>query len=197
MHPEDVLLMLVHSSMFRKKIIWLLLNPKLNSLAEPHLQYPGTDLTREAEEYDLPIVGTHPSALLLKNRDHHPDLAIQRHCSWFAVSTTTVLQHPEPYAGAPLHNFPSQVFALLCHIRSTAPFTFLFCGNFHAGFIGCSSITSPRPDWISSRFDIQFWAWHSMQWVARVIRQVVKVLQLSRQEDLWLTLIRVRASHDD
>ncbi|MEQ2175725.1 hypothetical protein GOODEAATRI_020775 [Goodea atripinnis] len=44
------------------------------------LQYPGTGLTREAEECDPPVVGTHPPVTLLMKGDHHPSVPVQRHC---------------------------------------------------------------------------------------------------------------------
>ncbi|TWW73494.1 hypothetical protein D4764_15G0008880 [Takifugu flavidus] len=51
---------LVHRSTPRTKTTLLLLNPKFDYPADPPLQYPRIDLTREAEECDPLIVGTHP-----------------------------------------------------------------------------------------------------------------------------------------
>lgn len=60
---------LVHSSISGMKATLLLFDPRFNYRPYPLLQYPGVDLTREAEEYDLPAIGTH-LLMSLKVRDH-------------------------------------------------------------------------------------------------------------------------------
>ena len=71
---------LVQCSTAWMKTTFLLLNPRFDYPTDPPLQHPRIDLTRKAEECDPPIVGTHPPVPLLKKRDHHPSLPIQRHC---------------------------------------------------------------------------------------------------------------------
>ncbi|MEQ2309071.1 hypothetical protein AMECASPLE_034875 [Ameca splendens] len=44
------------------------------------LQHLGIGLTREAEEYDLTIIGKHPPVSLPMKGEHHPGLPVQRHC---------------------------------------------------------------------------------------------------------------------
>ena len=71
---------LVHCSTTWTKTTLLLLNLRLDYPTDPPFQHPRIDLTRKAEECDPPTVGTHPPVPLLKKRDHHFSLPIQRHC---------------------------------------------------------------------------------------------------------------------
>ncbi|KAL7870853.1 hypothetical protein SRHO_G00083500 [Serrasalmus rhombeus] len=70
---------LVQCSTTRAEPALLLLNPGFDYKPDSLLQYPCIDLTREAEECDSPVVGTHPPVPLFKKRHHHTSLPIQWH----------------------------------------------------------------------------------------------------------------------
>ncbi|MED6246588.1 hypothetical protein ATANTOWER_020212, partial [Ataeniobius toweri] len=91
---------LVQCSTAGTKTTLLLLKLRFDYRPDSPLQYPGVGLTREAEECDPSVVGTHPLVTLLIKGDHYPCLPVQRHCprpprNVGALSTMTAPQHPE------------------------------------------------------------------------------------------------------
>lgn len=76
-----------------------ILNPRFKNQLYPPLQYLGKDFHREAEECDPHIDGAHLLAILLKKRNHHPSLQIQRH----SVLTADLI-HP---SNIPLRSYPT------------------------------------------------------------------------------------------
>lgn len=73
------------------KTALFLLNLRFNYRPDSPQQYPGIDFPGEAEEYDHPV-GTHSLVLLLKKRNHHPDLPIQRDCPHLPCNAAEVCQ---------------------------------------------------------------------------------------------------------
>ncbi|MED6279219.1 hypothetical protein CHARACLAT_032268, partial [Characodon lateralis] len=122
---------LVQCSTAGTKTTLLLLKLRFDYRPDSPLQYPGVDLTREAQECDLAVVGTHPLVPFLVNMDHHASLPVQRHCPKLprnVEEATTAPQHPETYAPQPLACFSWRVpaplgFALLGTVPVVFPLT--------------------------------------------------------------------------
>lgn len=69
-------------------------NLGFNYRSNSPLQYPGVDLSREAEKCDSPIIKTHPP--VFKKRYHHSGLPLQRCSSWLPTARSPLMGRSHP-----------------------------------------------------------------------------------------------------
>ncbi|MEQ2317134.1 hypothetical protein AMECASPLE_039664, partial [Ameca splendens] len=79
------------------KTTLLLLKQMFDYQLDSPLQHPGVCLTREGEECDPPIVGTHPPVPLLVKGEHHTGLPVQRHCPRLPCNVEERCQPRQPH----------------------------------------------------------------------------------------------------